>query len=110
MTLAAGVQPSLSGETPLLGAALLAAMQRVGADDDDRWDDEDDFVDDPDGDDDDDLMVCPSCRAAVHEQTQQCPHCGDYITPVYPGSDRRRWVVGAVALAIVASMLLWLLR
>ena len=33
---------------------------------------------------DDDLpeMMCPSCRGTVTEDTQKCPHCGDWITPV----------------------------
>lgn len=87
-------------------AALIACMVRTDDyDADDEWENEDDFQAD---DDDDDLMVCPSCGGAVHEQTQQCPHCGDYITPAYPGGGLRRWVVGAIALALAASMLLWL--
>ena len=32
----------------------------------------------------DDLLACPSCHAAVHEDTQQCPYCGDWIIPVDP--------------------------
>ena len=49
---------------------------------DDLLDEE--WIDD-EGDDEDDLLLCPSCRASVHEDTQQCPHCGDWITPIYPG-------------------------
>jgi len=41
------------------------------------------------GDPDDDVLVCPSCRQAVHEETQQCPYCGDWIIPEYP--EKRPW-------------------
>ena len=39
-----------------------------------------------------DLLLCPSCRRLVHEDTQQCPSCGDWITPVYPSGGARHWV------------------
>ena len=45
--------------------------------------DEDEWAHDED-EGEDDLLVCPSCSQAVHEDTQQCPHCGDWIIPVYP--------------------------
>ena len=49
----------------------------------------------------DDLLMCPSCRSRVHEDTQQCPHCGDWIIPVYPSQHSRRviWVVAAILVA-----------
>lgn len=54
--------------------------------------------DDGGGDDEDDVLECPSCRESVHEDTQQCPRCGDWIVPVYPGERRKRviWIVAAV--------------
>ena len=61
-------------------------------------------------DDDDDLpeMFCPACRGAVTEDTQQCPHCGDWIVPVNRPSGRlKRWMfVLAVVLMILLSLLL----
>ncbi|MGB2985128.1 MAG: hypothetical protein WBE26_04530 [Phycisphaerae bacterium] len=55
----------------------------------------------------DDLLVCPSCKRPVHEDTQQCPHCGDWIIPVWPGQRSKRlvWVVAAV-LVIVALIMM----
>ncbi len=55
---------------------------------------------------DDDLLICPACRRAVHEDTQQCPHCGDWITPVYPYEKGKRmiWIVAVILL--VASLTL----
>jgi len=49
-------------------------------------------------------MFCPNCRSAVTEDTQQCPRCGDWITPVATaGASWKRWViVAAVVLMLVA--------
>ena len=68
--------------------------------DDDQWVDED-------HDSDDDLLICPACKAAVHEDTQQCPRCGDWIIPVYPGQRPRRvvWLIAA-ALVILALIVI----
>lgn len=40
------------------------------------------------------LTPCPSCGRAVHEQTQQCPHCKQWIL-AGRGSwrDSRKWYV-----------------
>ncbi len=67
---------------------------------DDLLDEE--WIDD-EGDDEDDLLLCPSCRASVHEDTQQCPHCGDWITPIYPGERTRRRIWAVAALLVVAA-------
>lgn len=77
---------------------------RVVHDDDDRdWDDDEEEEIDSDEDDGDDLLECPSCRRAVHEDTQQCPHCRDWIEPVHPRDRRRQliWLIAVVGLLIV---------
>jgi len=81
-------------------------------DDDDPWDDDDadeQWVED-DGDDQDDLLACPSCGQAVHEDTQQCPFCGDWITPVYPHQTGKRliWLIAVVL--VIAAMILMVIR
>lgn len=70
---------------------------------DEEWvDDEDDSGDD--------LLTCPACQNAVHEDTQQCPHCGDWITPVYAtGSWKRTVWVLAVLLIILSFTLMTIL-
>ena len=70
--------------------------------DDDYADEE--WVED-EGEPEDDVLACPSCGNAVHEDTQQCPHCGDWITPVWPGARSRRlvWIVAA-AIAILGML------
>jgi hypothetical protein len=80
------------------------------------WQDElndEEWVDDESGDGDDPgdcLLACPSCGRAVHEDTQQCPYCGDWITPVDPrGAWKRRvWIVAAILLVLVLSGALFL--
>ncbi len=75
------------------------------------WQDElndEEWVDDEGGDGDDPedcLLACSSCGRAVHENTQQCPYCGDWITPVDPrGAWKRRvWIVAAILLMLVLS-------
>lgn len=54
----------------------------------------------------DDLLICPSCRAAVHEDTQQCPHCGDWITPVWPQERSKRLVWLVAALLVVVALIM----
>ncbi len=54
-----------------------------------------------------DLLACPSCKAAVHEDTQQCPRCGDWITPVFLGQRSKRliWLVAAVLLIVALTII-----
>jgi len=72
---------------------------------DQEWE-EDEFAEgdeDPEA----DLMHCPSCRQRVHEDTQKCPHCGDWITPtVIPSSSKNLIVLAVVVLLIVALVAL----
>ena len=75
---------------------------------DDDFDD-DEWVDDVD-DGESECLACPSCRGEVHEDTQQCPHCGDWITPVYPERRVTGWVWKVAAILAILAMLLIVLR
>ena len=70
----------------------------------DEYPDEE-WVDDEKGGPEDDVLVCPSCKQRVHEDTQQCPYCGDWIIPVWPERRTRHviWVIaaGLVILALI---------
>lgn len=73
------------------------------------WDEDyadEEWVDDEDDDSIDDLLVCPNCRTDVHEDTQQCPHCGDWITPIYPSESAKQWIWKAVALLVILAFLI----
>ena len=73
----------------------------------DTYDNEDDewIEDEGDDGDDDDFLECPSCHAAVHEDTQKCPYCGDWIVAVYPHRRARRIFVVGATLLLVAALL-----
>ena len=70
--------------------------------------DEDEWVEDADNDEESsqDLLVCPSCHHPVHEETQQCPHCGDWITPVWPRHPFRRVAVILLVVILAGSIVL----
>ena len=63
---------------------------------------DDEWIEDEGG---DEMLVCPVCQQAVHEDTQQCPHCGDWIIPRYPGETRWRAIWGIAALLAAAGLL-----
>ncbi len=67
------------------------------------WNDEPDeeWVEDEAEDSDEDLLSCPSCRKSVHEDTQQCPHCGDWITPVELSGRAKNWLWKSVAILLI---------
>lgn len=66
----------------------------------------DDWGNDPD--DEVEELSCPNCGASVYEETQQCPHCGDWITPLAAAARRPIWirVVGGVVVFCFLYMLL----
>lgn len=82
---------------------------------DDSWDDAGSDPDAPlssDLDDDDDNvndalpeMVCPNCGARVTEDTQKCPRCGDWITPVAPGGGWKKWWLAVAVMLMLLAML-----
>ncbi|RME40142.1 MAG: zinc-ribbon domain-containing protein [Planctomycetota bacterium] len=67
--------------------------------------DEDEWIED-EGDDEEDVLACPRCGREVHEDTQQCPYCGDWIIPIDPRDRPRRtiWIVAVVL--VIAGLLL----
>ena len=43
--------------------------------DDDLWDEDED-----DGDDEEEATIpCPNCKRPIHDESQRCPYCGEYI-------------------------------
>ena len=63
-----------------------------------------------DGDAEGDLMICPSCAESVHEDTQQCPHCGDWIVPAYPQSRLKGWLWVIAVILMLLSMIMVAIR
>jgi predicted amidophosphoribosyltransferase len=82
--------------------------------DDSEWDDNRPLADweSPDDDDADDqatTTVCRNCRSEMYDDTEHCPHCGEYVTSEQADWSRfPPWVyAGAVAalIGIVGSLL-----
>jgi RNA polymerase subunit RPABC4/transcription elongation factor Spt4 len=72
---------------------------------------DEEWVEDEGADDDDaEILQCPSCRYDVHEDTQQCPHCGDWITPVYGESNSKRWFITIAVVLMLISMVMIAIR
>ncbi|MGC3966821.1 MAG: zinc ribbon domain-containing protein [Pirellulales bacterium] len=68
-------------------------------------DEEDDFEDEADeyGDDSDvDLLPCPHCGAAIYEEAQRCPMCGEYVDAGASHAGRKPiWIVATLVLLVV---------
>jgi len=53
--------------------------------------------------------VCPNCRAEMYDDTEQCPHCGEYITRLQFLVPAFAWwvYVGAIAALVGMVASLW---
>jgi len=49
------------------------------------------------------MLPCPFCSAQVYEETQRCPHCGNWIMPLAASTRSRSklWIIAAI-LALIA--------
>ena len=70
-------------------------------DDDQEWQAEfEEFQDDQP-----EVLPCPSCGAEVYEETQRCPHCGEWIMPLAASArNRSRLWIAVVLLALIAIL------
>lgn len=47
-------------------------------------------------------IPCPYCRRAIHEESQRCPHCGEYISAEdAPAGPKPAWLVAGVAVCLL---------
>ncbi len=67
---------------------------------------DDEWIED-EGDEDDVYLSCPFCHEDVHEDTQQCPSCGDWIIPVDPRQRTQKIIWAIAAMLIIASMFMF---
>jgi hypothetical protein len=68
--------------------------------DEDDWDSDDEVEgDDFDAPDDDATIPCPYCHRPMHEESERCPHCGEYISAEDVAPARKPWwlLVGVAA-------------
>lgn len=83
-----------------------------GYDDDGGPDDviDGDLLDDDDGvfgDPDYGEALCPSCGALIAEETQKCPHCGDWIVPQGEAGKRSRtWFWPIIIVLMILGLIM----
>jgi len=75
-------------------------MPRLTDRDDDWGDDSDSEEDDdyPDFGDDEAMIPCPNCGVDIHDESEQCPRCGRYLSKEDAPANRKPWwiIVGVV--------------
>ena len=64
-----------------------------------------DYDDDPAG----DQIPCPACGNMIYDDTDKCPHCGEWIMPLASHARMPAWIRLTAAIVAVA-FLLWILR
>lgn len=52
-----------------------------------------------------DVLPCPECGCDVYDDTDQCPHCGQWIMPLAASAGRKHWVWRVAALLALGSFL-----
>jgi uncharacterized protein (DUF983 family) len=71
---------------------------------DDEFDlDESDDLDDEGGDEDDsgETMPCPHCLGTIYDDSERCPHCGEYLSRGDAPRQPPWWVVAGVGVCLV---------
>ena len=66
-----------------------------------------DYEDGREGDE-DTTIPCPYCRRPIYEDSQRCPHCGNYISEEDAPAARKPWwiIVGALLVLYVVYRLI----
>jgi hypothetical protein len=77
-------------------------------DEDDFWSADDDDETDSEADEEDPTVPCPYCRRQIHEESQRCPYCGNYISiEDAPASRKPVWFIVGL-LACLSIVILWI--
>jgi hypothetical protein len=63
--------------------------EELGADDS-GWEDE---ILDESTDDDEPCIACPHCHKQIHEDSQRCPYCENYISAEEVRATRKPWLI-----------------
>ena len=76
-------------------------------------DHEDEFGDevdaDPENEDaENDELPCPSCGRMLYDDTDRCPHCGDWVMPLAAGAGGRgTWIWWTALILAVVVLVTW---
>ena len=69
----------------------------------DAYDIDDEVDDDPE----DDQLPCPSCGRMIFDDTDRCPHCGDWVMPLAAASSRGTWVWWTALALVIVMLITW---
>lgn len=53
-------------------------------------------------------IPCPYCRREIHEDSQQCPHCGNYLSQEDAPLTRKPWWLILGVLACLYAVYRWI--
>jgi predicted nucleic acid-binding Zn ribbon protein len=70
----------------------------------DRSDDDEPYEDDDS--DNDTTIICPHCDRSIYDDSEQCPHCGEYLT--HEDAPRQRkplWIVVTVIIVLILMVM-----
>jgi predicted nucleic acid-binding Zn ribbon protein len=65
--------------------------------DEDSWNDEEEAT-----------FPCPYCKHPIHEESQRCPHCGNYISEEDAPPARKPWWIIVGALLVLYVVYRWM--
>ena len=55
-------------------------------------------------------VPCPYCRHEIHEESERCPHCGNYISEEDPPPSRKPWWIVIGVVVCLYLVYLWITR
>ena len=63
-----------------------------------------------DDDDEEPTIPCPYCKRLIHEESQRCPHCGNYISDEDAAPARKPWWIIIGVLLVLLAIYWWIAR
>jgi hypothetical protein len=80
------------------------------------WDDDEEYIPEedeeyvPDDPDDEATIPCPYCREPIHDESERCPHCGDYLSEEDAPPSRKPWWIVLGAILCLFAVYLWVMK
>jgi hypothetical protein len=69
---------------------------------------DDEEEDDAEADTEDDQLPCPSCGNLIYDDTDRCPHCGDWVMPLAAAAaGHGHWIWWTALVLAVVLFVTW---